>query len=944
MATERSGYGLYERETELERLHVALDVAVAGEGQLLLIQGSPGIGKTRLLNALCERARPMARTVLRGRGGEQERELPLSVVRELFEPVVMRAAADERMRLFAGSASLALPLLDQPHAGDAAAPDTAFAMMHGLYWLTVNLAETGPVVFAVDDAHWADEATQRWLAYLIPRIDELQVLLALTVRPLEIDPASRLARAIATHGDLTVIEPTALTEDGTAEIVRDIIGDADPAFCSAVWGATGGNPLLVRTLVSALGASGVEPTARNADRVHTLGAGKIGRIVLPRLHRLGRHAVELARAAAVLGESATLADAVALARLEPAAGPAAATALVTADVLQRDSSAFTHPLVRAIVLDELDASTRAELHYRAAKRLAASGASAESTARHLLMAAPTAEPWALSALRDAARVAAERGALQTAVTFLERGLREHVDPPDRTKLLFELGTIAFKARDERAVPWLKSAADEADELGLRIRAEIALVTAAGLMGTRPSTDTLYEMAPQANGDLAYAVSAILLADYGYTSSGGGPRHKVLVRPGELPVGVTPAERTWLATSAFRAVMECVSAQRAVELAERALASGTLLTESADDWAFIYAATALLFGSGPTRAIAEYDRGTADAVRRGSVTAYERFSAHRARAHVQRGNLAEAEADVLAAIEVESELGWNLGTPAKLATLVDICRERGALDRAEAVLAERDLLNEQPPPSLHGAYLLESRGRLRLAHGKVPEALADFDSCHRCLAGFGTPRSAAFSWRAHAALCHKAQGAHDVAERLATDQVEDARSFGQPRWHGSSLRALGVVRGGTEGIALLADAVTVLERAEAHLEHAHALCDLGILLRHNRRPREAREPLLQAQDLAIRCGADALANRASEELSATGARPRRRAITGADSLTPAERRVASLAAQGMTNPEIAQSLFITRKTVEKHLGNAYLKLQVTARGELAVALYGGVPPR
>lgn len=926
---------LYERDAELALLDEALTAAVAGAGRVLLIQGAPGIGKTRLLQALCERARPRA-TVLRGRGGEQERELALGVVRELFEPVALRTPAEERADLFAGPAGLALPLLGG-HAAPVPATDTAFAMMHGLYWLTANLAERSPVVFAVDDAQWADEATQRWLAYLMPRLDELPVLLAMTVRPREISPESRLAAALSALPEVTVVEPAPLSEQATGQVLGDLAGEADAQFRAAVQTATDGNPLLVRTLAAALASDGVPPVAANAGRVDAVGAGGIARIVLPRLHGLGPHAVDLARAAAVLGENAWLHDAIDLSGADLATGQAAAAALVRADVLRPGATAFTHPLVRATVLGELDEGARAEFNRRAADLLFAHGASAETTAAHLLAAPPAEQPWALTTLRDAARVALDRGAPQIAVTFLDRALREGLEPRQRADLLFELGAVGFKARDARAIDWLHSAVADAQDRAQWVRAAIAEMASGALMGARPSPDAILQAAPDLDGDLAFAVSAALLADYGYTSASGGPRYEQLVRPGQDPPGRTSAERTWLATTAFRAVMECVSAQRATALAERAMTSGTLLAESADDWAFVYAATALLFGSGPARAIEEYDRGVEDAVRRGSMTAYERFCAHRARAYLHAGSLADAEADLLASLEAQSDVGWNLGTPAKFALLADICRERGELDRAEEALAARGLLAAEPPPTLHGAYLLDSRGRLRLARGLLAEALADFEACRRYLEGFGCPRSAAFSWRSSAALCHRALGSGEEAEHLASEQLADARSFGDPRWLGMSLRVAGMVREGPAGIELLREAVAVLEPSEARLEHAHALCDHGVLLRHNRQPRDAREPLRQALDLADRCGAHALAERATQELLAAGGRPRRRVLTGAASLTPAEQRVARLAADGLSNPEIAQSLFVTRKTVETQLGAVYRKLGITTRAELAGAL-------
>jgi DNA-binding CsgD family transcriptional regulator len=141
----------------------------------------------------------------------------------------------------------------------------------------------------------------------------------------------------------------------------------------------------------------------------------------------------------------------------------------------------------------------------------------------------------------------------------------------------------------------------------------------------------------------------------------------------------------------------------------------------------------------------------------------------------------------------------------------------------------------------------------------------------------------------------------------------------------------------DGLGTLEEAVAVLEESPARLEHAKALAALGTALRHARRPTDAREPLRRALELAAVCGADALVEHARSELHATGARPRSEALSGLGSLTPSERRVANLAAGGQTNRDIAQTLFVTPKTVETHLGSVYRKLGIRSRRELPAAI-------
>jgi DNA-binding CsgD family transcriptional regulator len=242
-----------------------------------------------------------------------------------------------------------------------------------------------------------------------------------------------------------------------------------------------------------------------------------------------------------------------------------------------------------------------------------------------------------------------------------------------------------------------------------------------------------------------------------------------------------------------------------------------------------------------------------------------------------------------------------------------------------------------PELLHTTFVLDTRARLRLAQGRAREALDALRECARLLEVWKIRSPGRIPWRASAALALTSLGEPDEATRIALEEIELARRFELPRELGIALRAAGLVEGGDRGIELLAEAAQVLEASPAVLEHARALADLGAALRRRGQRSNAREPLRRALDLAHRCGATALADRARTELVATGARPRRAVVTGVDALTASERRVAEMAAEGLTNRQIAQALFVTEKTIEWHLGQAYRKLDIGSRSELPRAL-------
>ena len=181
----------------------------------------------------------------------------------------------------------------------------------------------------------------------------------------------------------------------------------------------------------------------------------------------------------------------------------------------------------------------------------------------------------------------------------------------------------------------------------------------------------------------------------------------------------------------------------------------------------------------------------------------------------------------------------------------------------------------------------------------------------------------------------------TAESGVMDQeLDQARRFGAPRRLGIALRVAGLCEGDESGIDLLEESVELLRGSPARLELGTSLCELGAALRRSKRRADSRPLLREALEIAHDCGAAPLEERARTELRASGARPRRAAMSGVESLTASELRVCQLAAEGLTNAEIAQALFVTRRTIETHLGNAYRKLEIKSRTELSAALKGG----
>jgi len=304
-----------------------------------------------------------------------------------------------------------------------------------------------------------------------------------------------------------------------------------------------------------------------------------------------------------------------------------------------------------------------------------------------------------------------------------------------------------------------------------------------------------------------------------------------------------------------------------------------------------------------------------------------------------GELAAAEADTRQALAAARLGRMRFAEPPLVAVLAALLLARGERDAAEAELEANGMMGEVPD-AVWISLGLFPRGQLRLEQGRFEEAAADFLQAERlsvCWGAIGIPAPPA---RILAVRALVALGDLERARPLAAAGLAHARRFGAPTLLSRALRASAMTADGAARLAALEEAVAVMDGSPARLVHAEALLDLGAALRRARREVDARPPLREALELARRCGAVGLAKVAFDELAATGERVRRYTPIGVESLTPSQRRVAELAASGMTNRQIAQTLFLTVKTIESHLAAAYDTLDIRSRQQLPGALRRG----
>jgi DNA-binding CsgD family transcriptional regulator len=562
------------------------------------------------------------------------------------------------------------------------------------------------------------------------------------------------------------------------------------------------------------------------------------------------------------------------------------------------------------------------------------GALAEAIAAHLGAVRPAGSIDVAAALVRAADQALGRAAPDAAIRWLRRALEEGAPEPSRAAILAELGFAEVAARDMAAVGHLQAALELAEDPRLRARITVALGEILSHAGRWEEGRAVLAAAVTEFGDADPEVALEVMA-YWTVIALFDPRlvedfERERERLNRLAaVGDGWAAHALCAVIAMAAAIRGDAVDEVVPWAERALAGGRLFAErGAGGWASSQVLSALVTIDEHDRALVACEKLAERARACGSLIGSTTALVMRGWVLARRGALTDAEAQFRTVYEMFAQAGMAMMVTSFFYFLQDAVLERQSLDDF-AALVEAIELEPAFLDSGGGAMLLEPRGRLRLLRGDRDRAIEDLRACATTYAAlrFGPAVS---SWRSGLALALPAEARAEACD-LVAEEVDLARATGLARPCGVALRAAGILEGGEGGIERLAESVSVLERSEARLEHARSLVELGAAVRRRGRRAEARAPLTTGMDLAHRCGAERLVDRAREELYAAGARPRRIASTGTNALTASERRVTRLAAEGRTNAEIAQELYVSLKTVDTHLSHAYAKLGISGQG-------------
>jgi DNA-binding CsgD family transcriptional regulator len=882
--------------------------------------------------------------VLSAVGEEIGRELTFGVALQLLEHRVLGASPEERERLFAGAARLAAPLFEVG-SKQALYEGHPFSLLHGLYWLCANLSDEGPLLLTVDHAELADVPSLRFLFHLVQRLADLPMAVVLGTSYPRPAPQLALLEEIAQEPTTIALELPPLTPAAVADAIRQWLHpDADDDFCRACFEATGGNPLLLWELARDLSAGGVGGRAADAPRVRESAPSAIATAVLRRLEPLGPEALELARAVAVLGDGAEIDHAARLAHLDLAEVWRLADQLVRVDVLKADDRlTFAHPIVRRALHAERSAGERADAHLEAARILFDDGLPAERVAEQLLDARPGGGGWVVDVLMEAGRRARASGSTSVAARYLRRALEELSSPEEGAHILLELGHLEASTGDPRGLERLSQAMTLLDYPRLLAGAALSMGRLLYARGQPAEAATAFRRGAEALGDADERLLSQLRSGYTTAMRLANPASGELSDAASVADrdGGSAEERLLLAQAAFFAALRGERREAVRGTAMRAFGHGDLLREETPNGiGYYHAATALILAEELMAAEFALTAAIEEASGRGAVLGLATARYLRSLAILRRGRVEEAAADARQALAGEVE-GWRLGPPAARAALAESLIQRGELEAAASQL--RDDVEGGEEGGLPFPLFLSARGQLSLLRHAAERALDEFLECGRRLVEIGAGNCAFVGWRSGAALASSALGDRSGARRLAEEELRIAREAETPGALGRAMTGLGRVLGGEEGRGLLGEAVEILGGAQTVLFRAEALVQYGASVRRAGQRRAARESLAAGLDLAERLGARELAGRAREELLAAGARPRRTALRGVESLTPREKKVAELAAQGLSNRETADALFVTIKTVEWHLRHAYRKLGVSSRRELGAALARGSRP-
>ncbi|MEU6804331.1 helix-turn-helix transcriptional regulator [Streptomyces neyagawaensis] len=907
---------LIDREEELCALHDFLSESRQGKGHVVLVSGSAGIGKSELLYAFAEEASATGSEVLRAVGREAERDVPFGVVHQLVRDIALPAPLRTRMTELESSLA----------SGPTSPHESAALQAHvarGLCRELLHAAGAGGLVLCVDDIHHADSASLSCLLHLLPHTRSARLMLVLS-RPDSARNCPPLLNAeLLRHPFYRRVRLSPLSLEGTTELTAKTLGAQEAQAHGALYHSlSGGNPLLVRAL---LRDHRDRPADGDAEPGVPSAGEEFAQAVLACLRGGEPHVLGVARTMAVLDSCSTPDRLGRLLQLGPSSVADAlrhveATGLVA-------GGCYRHPAARSAVLDDIPRGVLRRLRLDVAELLHHEGLPTPTVARHLVAVRHVPARWAVPVLMDASEHARRSGDVGFALECLELALSGSDDVRERALTSMMLARLEWQLNPSTVGPRL-GPLSEALLTGV-LPAEVTVPLSRALLWHGrfdEAAELIRTLGPKAPGPHGlfpenrewlrnrYPTMVSLLP-----TAEDGPGG----RDGREPAAARPV---LLAETVLGSTLRNGGDESSAWSAEQVLRSCGL--DEAHLHALESALLALVYADRLGQASLWSARLLQEATARQVPTWQAKITAIRAELALRQGDLNEACALARTAMTHLSPRSWGVAVGAPLSTLVLAATAMGADDVAEEYL--RHSVPEAISESRYGLLYLYARGQHHLATNQVHAALDDFLCCGDRARAWDMDLPSFLPWRSGAAAAHLRLGQRDQVRRLAEAELARPGSA-KSRSRGVAMCLLAEIAEPRRRTSLLLEAVSVLRLAGDRLELARALAALSSAQRAIGEADQARRALYQALHLADVCGAEHL--QPSPQLRGREETPADPITAPRDPLSAAERRVASLAALGHSNREIADQLCVTISTVEQHLTRVYRKLNVTRRADL-----------
>jgi tetratricopeptide (TPR) repeat protein len=918
--------GLLERDEDLDRCSAVLDAVRARVGATVLVEGPAGIGKSQLVAQVCTEAAVRGIVPLAVRGNQRDQTMAFGAARTLLARWVAGHGERERRTLFAGAADFARVPLGVSQA-NRRGPDSMIGLTEALYWLIVNAtsllgagSEEEGLLLAVDDAHWLDEESLRWLEFVADRLTGLPVVLLLAHRPHERPGLTRIALR-ATE----VVRPRPLGPAAVRTMVhrsplahRTRGGEPDDRFCAALLDRSGGNPFYLRWMLDMARERDLKPTAADAELVGSLTPRHVVQYLSERLADLGPAARRLAHAGAVLGPGHPLGDTARLAGLSTPEAKREYDRLCDAAILTPGPTVdFRHPIIHSAVYDDIDPSLRSDFHLAAARLLHDRHAASDAVAAHLLDVHAAGDPWVTDRMTTAAEDALGSGLAATAARYLKRAVEEPPPPARQCQVRLRYGQALALQEVAAAVPELRAAYRQAPDDVLRTDAAVALAKAHGYAdqlgdGVRLLDAALDRCTDEGQRQRLLA-EQLLWATWWDDDPERADRMDVLGRIAPPLAGETDVERLLIVLHAWSLVLRGRPRAEGFAAVERVVRRGVVFADvdqgmeiaTMTGFVHLYSGAADVSHRMFDQAIDEFDR-------HGWRGAHLAFAyANRGRSALRLGRLHDAIADAGIALRLAVRSGS--GTPAEwfsTGTLIETLLARGEVDAAVSVCAERGY-REHRPDAVVIPVPETVAGALSLAQGHHRRAAAVLRTAGNRLNAASITNPAVCGWRFDLVEAVR-RSAPDEARKVASEAVRLADRFGDPVTRGQALRTFAAVD--ADRAALLEESAQLLGNVPDRFQYLQTLAQLGAVFARSGHTEDARRTFTEAVTLADECDALALRKdlgRQLGDIGVTAERPPR-----VNTLSPRSRRVAQLAAEGRSEAEIAHKMVLNLDTVRK----------------------------